>query len=101
MLTREGTKARDFLDVYLICTRFGVKLDVVEKCIVKKTNFALKLYDKYRTNLKEKIGLLQSGKLFEWGKEREYLLSEIDEKDFYSFLSEFQKFLTKIIKKFP
>jgi len=83
--------------VYLICTKFGVKLDDVEKCIVNKTNFALKLYGKYRTNLKGKIGLMQSGKLFEWGEERALLLAEIDGKGFYSFLGELQEFLKKIV----
>jgi predicted nucleotidyltransferase component of viral defense system len=97
LLTREGTKARDFLDIYLICTKFGVKLDDVEKCIVNKTNFALKLYGKYRTNLKEKVSLMQSGKLFDWGEERALLLAEIDEKGFYSFLSELKEFLEKIV----
>jgi len=97
LLTREGTKARDFLDVYLICTRFGVKLDDVEKCIVNKTNFALKLYNKYRINLKQKVSLMQSGKLFEWGEERELLLAEIDEKDFYVFLKKFEPFLKRVI----
>lgn len=26
LLTREGTKARDFVDVYFICSQFGIKL---------------------------------------------------------------------------
>lgn len=98
LLTREGTKARDFLDVYFICKRLGIKLEDVEGCIVSKTNFAIELYDKYRSNLKEKNALLQSGKIFDWGKERDLLLSEIDDMDFYSFLSEFQVFLKKVIK---
>ena len=97
-LTREGAKARDFLDVYFICKQFGVKLEAMEPCIVKKTNFALKLYSKYRQNLKEKIGLMQSGRLFEWGEERSLLLSDIDETDFYSFLDEFQGFLKEVIR---
>nr|WAI02823.1 MAG: nucleotidyl transferase AbiEii/AbiGii toxin family protein [Candidatus Methanoperedens sp.] len=96
LLTREGTKARDFLDVYFICRRLGIKLE--EGCIVSKTNFAIELYDKYRFNLKEKNALLQSGKIFDWGKERDLLLLEIDDTDFYSFLSEFQVFLKKIVK---
>jgi len=98
LLTREGTKARDFLDVYFICKRLGIKLEDVEGCIVSKTNFAIDLYDKYRFNLKEKNALLQSGKIFDWGRERDLLLTEIDDMDFYSFLSEFQVFLKKIIK---
>jgi len=98
ILTREGTKARDFLDAYFICKQFGIKLERMEPCIVKKTNFALKLYSKYRQNLKEKVDLLQSGRLFEWGEERNLLLSEMDERDFYSFLGEFQEFLRQVIK---
>ena len=98
LLTREGSKARDFLDVYFVCTRLGIKLDDVEKCIVTKTDFALKLYDKYRTNLKEKIELLNSGKIFEWGEERNLLLSEINEREFYTFLDRFQGFLAKVVK---
>jgi hypothetical protein len=43
ILTREGTKARDFLDAYFIYKQFGIKLERMEPCIVKKTNFALKL----------------------------------------------------------
>ncbi len=97
LLTREGTKARDFLDVYLICKRQGIRVEDMEKCIVRKMDFALKLYDKYRTNLKEKIGLLNSGKLFDWGAERELLLSEIDGEDFYKFLGTFEAFLKKIV----
>ena len=55
-------------------------------------------YDKYRFNLKEKNALLQSGNIFNCGKERDLLLSEIDDTDFYSFLNEFQVFLKKIVK---
>ena len=32
LLTREGTKARDFLDVYLMWKRFGIKPEDEEKC---------------------------------------------------------------------
>ena len=100
LLTREGTKARDFLDIYLIRKRFGITPADVESCIVDKINFALRIYRKYRTNLKEKMRLLSSGKLFEWGQERDLLLSEINERDFYTFLKEFQEFLsTKIINQ--
>ena len=69
----------------------------MEKCIISKLDFALNLYGKYRDNLKEKVDLLNSGKLFDWGSERELLLSEIDEKDFYKFLEEFQGFLREVV----
>ncbi len=98
LLTREGTKARDFMDVYFICRRLGIKLEDVEACIIRKTNFAIELYDKYRFNLKEKNALLQSGKIFDGGRERDLLLTEIDDTDFYSFLNEFQVFLKRIVK---
>ncbi len=97
LLTREGTKARDFLDVYFICTRSGIKLESVEDCILKKIRFALKLYQRYRTNLKEKIPSLKSGKLFEWGAEKALVLGNFNEAEFYSFLNEFKGFLTKLL----
>ena len=98
LLTREGTKARDFLDVYLIWKRFGLRPEDEEKCIVSKIAFSLKLYAKYRLHLKQKVGLLNSGKLFDWGAEKELLLSDIDEGEFYKFLGGFQEFLKKVVK---
>ena len=97
LLTREGTKARDFLDVYLMWKRFGIKPEDEEKCIVGKIAFSLKLYAKYRDHLKQKVALLDSGKLFDWGAEKELLLSDIDEADFYKFLGGFDTFLKKIV----
>jgi predicted nucleotidyltransferase component of viral defense system len=98
LLTREGTKARDFLDVYLVWKRFGIRPEDEEKCIVNKINFSLRLYAKYRSHLKQKVALLNSQKLFDWGAEKELLLSDIDGRDFYRFLDGFQEFLKKIMK---
>lgn len=99
LLTREGTKARDFLDAYFICKKLDVKLDDVRDCIISKTKFALRFYSKYRSNLKDKASVLASGKLFEWSEERDLLLSDIEEDDFYSFLDEFNPFLREIVKE--
>jgi predicted nucleotidyltransferase component of viral defense system len=97
LLTRKGTKARDFVDVYLIWKRFGLRPEEEEKNIVGKIGFSLKLYAKYRNHLKPKVALLNSGKLFDWGVEKELLLSDIDEAEFYRFLSDFETFLKKIV----
>jgi len=98
LLTREGTKARDFLDVYLIWKRFDLRPEREEKNIVAKIAFSLKLYAKYRDHLKQKVGLLNSGRLFDWGAERDLLLSDIDEADFYKWLSGFETLLNKIVR---
>jgi hypothetical protein len=34
---------------------------------------------------------------FNWGDEKELLLKEIDEKNFYQFIEKLQKFLEKIV----
>jgi predicted nucleotidyltransferase component of viral defense system len=99
LLTREGTKARDFLDVYLIRKKFGARPEDEERCILDKIDFSLKLYAKYRQHLKQKVGLLNSGKLFDWGAEKELLLSDIDEADFYNFLGGFDAFLKRIVAR--
>jgi len=80
LLTREGTKARDFLDVYFISKKFGIRPENMTRYVADKLTFALKLYSKYKTNMKEKIPLLNSGKLFAWGTEKDLLLTEIYEK---------------------
>ena len=97
LLTREGTKARDFLDVYLIWKRFGINPKDEERCIISKINFSLSLYAKYRNHLKQKVALLNSGKLFDWGAEKELLLLDINEADLYKFLGGFETFLKKIV----
>lgn len=99
ILTRKGIKARDFVDVYLICKQNGIKLSNMEKYIIKKTNFTLGLYNKYRENLKTKTTLLESEKFFDWGQEKDLLLQKLEDKDFYAFLKKLNEFLRKIIQQ--
>jgi hypothetical protein len=44
------------------------------------------------------MGFLNSGKLFDWGAEKELLLPDIDGGDFHLFLDGFEEFLKKIVK---
>ena len=99
ILTRKGIKARDFLDVYLICSKYGINLEDLHECIVDKTKFLLNLYEKYRMNLEAKKDILTSENAFTWGEERELLLSDIDEKEFYKFLADFSLFLKKVTEE--
>jgi predicted nucleotidyltransferase component of viral defense system len=100
ILTRRGTKARDFLDVYLINKTFGIPLDDIFSCIIEKTNFTLDLYARYRENLEEKRPTILSTP-FSWGEEQGLLLKEIDEKDFYKFIEKLKAFLKKVIDGLP
>ena len=96
ILTRQGTKARDYLDVYLIEKQFGIPLDDIFDCVLEKTQFTLNLYERYRQNLEEKKRTLLSTP-FNWGEEKGLLLKEIDEKDFYKFIERLKAFLKKVI----
>lgn len=98
VLTRRGTKARDFVDVYLIWKIYGIEPKNVEKCIAKKIKLALKLYARFNVQFQEKAKLVGSGRTFDWGTERDLLISEIDERDFYSFMARFQEFLQETVK---
>ncbi len=100
LITRKGVKARDFLDVFFIQKDLGIKPTDVEKCVIKKTNHVLNLYSKYRENLKAKEKLVEKGTIFEWGAERELLLTEINEKEFQKFVKELTEYLKALIKKF-
>lgn len=98
ILTREGVKTRDFLDVYLICSKYHIRLEDMHDCIVDKTLFMLSFYEKYRKNLAAKREILTS-KPFRWGEEKGLLLLEIDYKDFFRFLEEFRLFLKQAMVK--
>ena len=99
ILTRRGLKARDFVDIYLICNHFKLDVAEFEDIILDKTRFMLVQYEKYRRNLEEKSRLIDSGEIFQWGDERNLLLKEIDEKEFYKFVKDFEKFLKDLLVK--
>lgn len=99
ILTRRGIKARDFVDIYLISTKFNIRVEDMEADTIDKTRFTLNLYAKYRKNFKEKKKLLKSKEIFRWGEETGLLLSKIDEEEFYKFLGEFTSFMQNIAMK--
>lgn len=99
ILTRRGIKARDFVDIYLICSNFNLNLDEYNQEILDKTKFMLDLYDKYQENIREKIKFLNSDDFFRWGTEKDLLLEEIDAKQFNQSVKQLQLFLRNISKK--
>jgi predicted nucleotidyltransferase component of viral defense system len=98
ILTRRGTKARDFLDIYLIAKTYDENVLEYKPQIIDKTRFILDMYEKYRLNLKGKIDLVKSKEIFEWGGEKELLLKEINEIEFGRFNREFSDFLIDVIR---
>lgn len=100
LLTREGVKARDFLDIFFISKKMGIRQEDVEECVIKKVNHALRLYAKYRTNLNTKMKLLEHGNIFGWETEKDLLLAELDESEFYRFVDEFTGYLKTLVKRF-
>lgn len=97
ILTREGFKARDSLDVYLICKKYNIELEDLLEPIIDKVSFVLGIYQKYQENFEAKKTVLAS-EAFRWGKEKRLLLQEIDG-EFEKFLSSFQPFLKTVIEK--
>ena len=77
----------------------GIKISNMEDQIIDKVVFALKLYNKYKMNLKSKTKLLESERFFDWGHEKALLIRKLDEKDFYVFLNPLQNVLKKIAQQ--
>jgi len=94
VLTRKGIKERDFIDIYLISEKFGIKYEDMKEKILEKTEFILRLYQKYRNNLKENLHIL-SIENFPFGSEDYILLRKINKKKFYQFVVKFIDFLKK------
>ena len=100
VLTRKGVKARDFLDIYLLCKKYRLKLEDLLELIVEKICFTLDIYQKYREHFEVKkivVGL----ESFTWGKEEKLLLQKVDQEPFREFLDDFQGFLKKVTEKIP
>jgi hypothetical protein len=96
ILTREGVKARDYLDVYVISNRLGYRPDDALGQSLDKIRFTLGMYEKYRRHSEEKRGALGAVP-FAWGEERDLVLENIDETEFYKFLKTFNEFISKVI----
>ncbi|MFH1054867.1 MAG: nucleotidyl transferase AbiEii/AbiGii toxin family protein [Candidatus Altiarchaeota archaeon] len=94
ILTRKGTKARDFIDVYLIQKETGVKPEDLEAVILDKTRFILK-YEKYRQNLQQNTTATPTFKL---GEEEKILLKPLN-KEFEQHTKQLTKYLTKLANK--
>jgi predicted nucleotidyltransferase component of viral defense system len=94
ILTRKGTKTRDFIDVYLIQKHAHLKPEDIENQIIDKTRFMLK-YEKYKRNLLEKKTFTPPSKL---GKEERLTLKPLDS-GFSAYLENLNKTLTRLISK--
>jgi len=94
ILTRQGVKSRDFIDIYLIAKNQGLNLKNLKKEVVKKIISMLK-YEKYLDNLKGHMKEIPSFKI---GEEEKLLIGKLD-KDFHKFLEEINELLKEVIKE--
>jgi predicted nucleotidyltransferase component of viral defense system len=86
ILTRRGTKSRDYIDVYFIRKKEPIDFAKEEQNIIKKVEFMLR-YDKYLQNL----SVIDPKKLI-MGEEEQLVLTPIDE-GFKEFLPRFFEYL--------
>ncbi len=94
ILTRRGTKARDYIDVYMILNSEKIELETFRKKIIDKITVMLK-FEKYKSNL---INKQSSNFPFKKEEEEEILLIKIDA-DFEDFLTKLRNFLNELIKE--
>lgn len=92
ILTRRATKARDFIDVFLITTKKNINLKKYEKNILAKIRFMLR-YQKYKKNLKD-----FHVKEFLVEEEQKFLLKPVG-KGFDKFINDFTVFLNNLAEK--
>ncbi len=97
ILTRRGTKARDFLDVWLLSRERDISIDGLRPHIIEKIRFSLDMYEKYARNFEAKKEMLESEGLFEWGGERSLLLVDIDENGYNRFIEKFLEKLKELV----
>lgn len=64
VLTRRGVAPRDFVDMHAIYRRTGLRPEDVEACAIRKTEFAVRTYRRYRDNFLNKRGAMGTPGLF-------------------------------------
>lgn len=99
IMTRRGTKPRDFIDIYLLSKNLGIKTDELEDVIISKTEFMLRTYDRFRRNFTLKKALYEEDGGLKLSNEGELLILPVDEKDFHLFIRGFSIFLKEILGK--
>ena len=92
ILTRRGTKSRDYIDLYLIKKKVSIDFEKEEDNILRKIRFML-VYDKYLQNL----SVVKPEKLIL--DEEENLLLEPLDKSFKAFLPDFFEYLKSLEEK--
>lgn len=92
ILTRKGTKARDFVDVFVITRKNKINPATIRAEIIRKIRFMLR-YDKYVQNLNE-----FSLKTVVLGEEQKLLLHPLDS-GFELFLEEMQDFVRSLAEE--
>ena len=92
ILTRRGTKSRDYIDSYLIKKKTNMDFEKEEENILRKIKFML-IYDKYLQN----ISVIKPENLI-LGEEENLLLEPLD-KNFKKFLPDFFEYLKQLEKK--
>ena len=65
ILTRRGTKSRDYIDVYLLVKKLNIDYKKVEDDVLKKAQFMLQ-YDKYM----EFLSSCQTRKISTWRRRK-------------------------------
>jgi len=92
ILTRRGTKSRDYIDLYLIKKKINIDFEKEEDNVLRKIRFML-VYDKYLQNL----SVIKPEKLV-LGKEENLLLEPLDN-NFEKFLPDFFEYLKELEEK--
>ncbi|MDE1811029.1 MAG: nucleotidyl transferase AbiEii/AbiGii toxin family protein [Candidatus Micrarchaeota archaeon] len=97
ILTRMGTKGRDFFDLYMLYQRFGITPRSVERYSIVKTRFALQTYEKYRRQFRERA---ESGVRFpDLAGEQDMLIVRPDAKRFLTFSRGLEAYMVELVAR--
>ncbi|HDM75987.1 MAG TPA: nucleotidyl transferase AbiEii/AbiGii toxin family protein [Deltaproteobacteria bacterium] len=92
ILMRRGTKARDYIDIYLIQKQANIEAEDVEAQVMEKTKYMMR-YEKYWKNIQQKT---KNKPKFKLGDEEKLLLKPLDPQ-FHQFLKKFNKTIDKLL----
>jgi predicted nucleotidyltransferase component of viral defense system len=95
ILTRQGLKSRDFINVFMIEKKEGLPIYDFESEIIEKINYSL-INIKYKENLKNKN---KNFPYYKRGEEEKILLIDLGLEFYEVFLKKFNEFLIQLIER--
>ena len=86
------------IDLYFIGKKYQISIDQIINDIIIKIRFALERNQQYNNNFLNTEKTLRVGSMFNWGDEKKYILTPLNQREFATYVGTLENKLRSIIE---